>query len=84
MVRNEFSEYWEDHRAEIHPYPVQFLEVGRPASIRARLEGDLEQGSAPSGQVAGLIREVKPAAEIVDDVVAEARQVLHRLGRGIR
>ena len=79
MLRNEFTEYWEDHRAEIHPYPVQFLEVGRPASVRARLEGDVEHGSAPAGQVAGLIREVKSAGQIVRDVMAEAREVLGRL-----
>lgn len=81
MLRNSFTEYWEEHLDEIRPYPVQFLEVGRPASIRARLEGDVEHGSAPAGQVAGLIREVKGAGEIVRDVVAEARDVLERLGR---
>ncbi len=79
LLRNEFTAYWEEHAAEIRPYPTQFLEVGRPASVRARLEGDVEHGSGPAGQVSGLIRAVTPAAEIVRDVMAEARAVLQRL-----
>ena len=81
LLKNAFTAHWEEHAAEIRPYPVQFLEVGRPASVRARLEGDVEHGSAPAGQVAGLVREVKGAAEIVAEVVAEARAILERLGR---
>ncbi len=81
LLRNAFTEHWEAHRDEIRPYPIQFLEVGRPASIQARLEGDVEHGSAPAGQVAGLIREVKGAGEIVRDVMAEAQAVLAHLGR---
>jgi len=80
LLKNDFTAYWQAHEAEIRPYPIQFLEVGRPASVRARLEGDVERGSAPAGQVSGLIREVKGAAEIVEDVMAEARQILERLG----
>jgi enoyl-[acyl-carrier protein] reductase II len=80
LLRNAFTEEWESRREEVRPYPIQFLEVGRPASVRARLEGDVEHGSAPAGQVAGLIRQIKGAGEIIDDVVAEAREVLGRLG----
>ncbi len=80
LLRNAFTAYWQEHEAEIRPFPVQFLEVGRAASVRARLEGDVDHGSAPAGQSSGLIREVKGAGEIVRDVVAEARQVLARLG----
>jgi enoyl-[acyl-carrier protein] reductase II len=79
LLANEFTRYWDAHRDEVRPYPIQFLEVGRPASIQARLEGDVERGSAPAGQVAGLIHDVKPAAEIVHTIVSEARQTLTRL-----
>ena len=81
MLKNSFTDYWDEHRGEIRPYPAQFLEVGRPASVRARLEGDVERGSAPAGQVAGLIHEIQGAGEIVRAVMAEARDVLGRLGR---
>jgi NAD(P)H-dependent flavin oxidoreductase YrpB (nitropropane dioxygenase family) len=52
------------------------MEVGRPASIAARLEGDMDKGSAPAGQVSGIIHEVKGAGDIVREVVAEARDIL--------
>jgi enoyl-[acyl-carrier protein] reductase II len=79
LIKNEFTAYWDEHPAEVRPYPIQFLEVGRPASILARLEGDVEHGSGPAGQVSGLIHTVQPAAEIVRDVMAEAQAVLDRL-----
>jgi enoyl-[acyl-carrier protein] reductase II len=46
---------------------------------RALLEGDIEQGSALCGQVAGLIKEVLSAGEIVRRVVEEAEAILAKL-----
>ncbi len=44
--------------------------------------GDIENGSAACGQSACLIHDVRPAREVVDAVVAEARAVLAGLGAG--
>jgi len=43
------------------------------------LEGDVEGGSLMAGQIAGLIREVKPAAAIIREIVAEAEAIIARL-----
>ena len=43
------------------------------------LEGDMEGGSLMAGQIAGLIREVKPAAAIIREIVAEAEAIIARL-----
>ena len=43
------------------------------------LEGDMEGGSLMSGQIAGLIKEVKPAAAIIREIVAEAEAIIARL-----
>lgn len=43
------------------------------------LEGDTEAGSLMAGQIAGLIREVKPAAAIIREIVAEAEAIIARL-----
>ena len=43
------------------------------------LEGDMEGGSLMAGQIAGLIKEVKPAAAIVREIVAEAEAIIARL-----
>jgi NAD(P)H-dependent flavin oxidoreductase YrpB (nitropropane dioxygenase family) len=51
----------------------------RPSAIRAREQGDVENGSAACGQSAGLIREVRPAGEIVKALVTEAEAALLHL-----
>jgi len=43
------------------------------------LEGDMEGGSLMAGQIAGLIKEVKPAAAIIREMVAEAEAIIARL-----
>jgi enoyl-[acyl-carrier protein] reductase II len=37
-------------------------------------EGDLIEGELEIGQVAGLIHEIKPAAEIVAEIIAEYKE----------
>ena len=43
------------------------------------LEGDVEEGSLMAGQIAGLIKEIKPAAAIIREIVAEAERVIAEL-----
>jgi enoyl-[acyl-carrier protein] reductase II len=79
LIRNNFTRSWEGREAEIQPFPVQFERVGKPSAIRAREQGDVENGSAACGQSAGLIRDVRPAGEIVKALVTEAEAALLRL-----
>ena len=44
------------------------------------MEGDTENGVLDAGQGSGLIHQVKPAGEVVRDIMDEARAVLARLG----
>jgi enoyl-[acyl-carrier protein] reductase II len=81
QIRNAFTREWEKRVAEIQPFPVQFERVGKPAAIRAREDGDIENGSAACGQSAGLIHDVQPAGEIIAAMVDEAGRVLARLSR---
>lgn len=43
------------------------------------LEGDLENGSLMAGQIAGLVKDIKPAAAIIKEIVEEAERVIARL-----
>lgn len=43
--------------------------LGRARAKKGMFEGDLEDGELEIGQVAGLIHEIKPAAEIVKEIV---------------
>ena len=43
------------------------------------LDGDVENGSLMAGQIAGLVKEIKPAAAIIKEIVEEAERVIARL-----
>lgn len=45
--------------------------VGRARAKRGMFEGDLKDGELEIGQIAGLIHDIKPAAQIVKEMVAE-------------
>ncbi|QNJ98325.1 NAD(P)H-dependent flavin oxidoreductase [Constantimarinum furrinae] len=45
--------------------------LGRARAKRGMFEGDLEEGELEIGQIAGLIHDIKPAAQIVNDMVSE-------------
>ena len=52
------------------------IEAYGTGSLRkAAVEGDLEHGSFMAGQIAGLVCDVKPAAEIIDSILEEARKL---------
>jgi len=54
------------------------IEVGNPASVLGRIEGDVDNGVLPAGQGAGLIGSVAGAGEVVGAIVEEARAVFDR------
>ena len=45
--------------------------LGRARAKRGMFEGDLEEGELEIGQIAGLIHDIKPAAEIVANMMEE-------------
>lgn len=45
--------------------------LGRARAKRGMFEGDMEEGELEIGQVSALIREVKPAAQIIEDMMRE-------------
>ena len=48
--------------------------LGRARAKRGMFEGDLEEGELEIGQIAGLIKEVLPAKEIIDTMISEFEQ----------
>lgn len=45
--------------------------LGRARAKRGMFEGDLEDGELEIGQISGLIHDVKPTAQIIDDMISE-------------
>lgn len=48
--------------------------LGRARAKRGMFEGDMEEGELEIGQVASLIHDIKPAATIMSDILAEFQQ----------
>jgi enoyl-[acyl-carrier protein] reductase II len=44
-------------------------------AYRGQMLGDLESGYTAVGQVAGLLKEIKPAAQVIADIIAEATSI---------
>ncbi|MBV1923795.1 MAG: nitronate monooxygenase [Flavobacteriaceae bacterium] len=45
--------------------------LGRARAKKGMFEGDMEEGELEIGQIAGLIHEIKPAAQIVEEMISE-------------
>ena len=71
LVKNKFyNELQELYKTA--PTPEQLKELlGRARAKKGMFEGDLDDGELEIGQIAGLIHDIKPVAEIVKDMVAE-------------
>lgn len=71
MLKNKFFEEIMELYAT-NPSKEQLIELlGRARAKRGMFEGDLEEGELEIGQIAGLIHDIKPAAQIVKEMVSE-------------
>ena len=70
-------EFWEKEKSGLSIEEIMEFGVGR---VRLGLiEGDLENGTLLAGQIAGMIREIKPVKAIIDDMMAEAEAIIASL-----
>ncbi len=70
LLKNKFYDEVQELYKQ-NPTTEQLKELlGRARAKRGMFEGDLEDGELEIGQVAGLIHEIKPAAEIVVEIVS--------------
>jgi enoyl-[acyl-carrier protein] reductase II len=46
-------------------------------------DGDLKEGEIQIGQVVGALKEIKPAGDVVREIVAQYGQAVKRLSEGI-
>jgi len=85
VFKNEWTADWERRPQDIQPFPQQAMlshQAGVMGGIGGQIEGLTRERSAfAMGQGAGAIHEVKTAAEIVREIMAEAGKVLDRLAK---
>lgn len=78
-LKNKFARQFEE--MEKQGVPVEELERFGTGKLKAAMvDGDIENGSVMMGQIAGLVKKIQPAAEIIAEIMEEAEQVLKRLG----
>jgi NAD(P)H-dependent flavin oxidoreductase YrpB (nitropropane dioxygenase family) len=76
VLRNAWTESWADRENDCE-YPEQ-IAVAAPLMFSGMEQGD-PKGAILAGQAVGLVRDSKPAAAIINEVMAEARDVLQSL-----
>lgn len=75
LIKNKFYQEVEALYGE-NPTIDQLKELlGRARAKKGMFEGDLDDGELEIGQIAGLIHEIKPAAEIVKEIISEYETV---------
>jgi enoyl-[acyl-carrier protein] reductase II len=75
VIRNAFVDAWRGHEDEILPMPAQWERVA-PLVIPAKRRGSVDIANWPTGQAAVLVDAVRPAGDVVQSIVAEARTLL--------
>ena len=74
-IKNELSKRY--HELEEKSSTLMELEELTLGSLRkAAYEGDVENGSIMSGQIAGLVNEIRPVKDVIEGIFEEAQKVL--------
>lgn len=75
ILKNKLAREFEKlEKASAAVEEYEKLGVGR---LRAAVvEGDADYGSVMAGQIAGLVKEIKPAKDIIEDIMNEANEVI--------
>ncbi len=84
LIKNKFFEEVQALEAEGADVERLREHLGRGRSRIGMFEGDLENGELEIGQIAGAIREVKPAAAIVTEILAEYTALKQQITQGGR
>jgi nitronate monooxygenase len=76
-IRSRFHELWDESGLEPLPFPMQSL-ISSAFLAYFREANKLEYMAGFAGQVSGLIKEIKPARQVLEDMVEEAAEILTR------
>ena len=77
-LRNELTQqYLELEKAGASKEELDMFGSGR--MHLGLIDGDIEDGSLLSGQIAGLIKEIRPVRVIIEEMISEAETIINRL-----
>lgn len=81
-IRNPYIASWEGRADEIQRFPMQMLysvQEGVMDFMGMMGDADPDRTFMPAGQSVGLVHEIKPAAEVMADLIRETEMVVSRL-----
>lgn len=82
LVKNKFYNEVQELYKE-HPTIKEIKELlGRARAKKGMFEGDLDDGELEIGQIAGLIHEIKPAKDVVNEIIEEFKSVKLLINKG--
>lgn len=76
LIKNEFYKQVEQAYANCASIEELNQLLGRGRAKKGMFEGDLNEGELEVGQVSGMIHEIKPAADVVAEILEEYRQAI--------
>ena len=71
LIKNKFYQDVQDLYQKCPTKEELVALLGRARSKRGMFEGDLIEGELEIGQIAGIIHEIKPAAEIIHEMISD-------------
>jgi enoyl-[acyl-carrier protein] reductase II len=78
-IKNKFTQAF----AEMEENKTEIAELDKFGSGKLRaavIDGDVENGSVMSGQIAGLVKKIQPAGEIIEEIANEAAELSRTIG----
>ena len=81
LIKNEFYNSIEEaYKNGASPSELKAL-LGRGRAKKGMFEGNIKEGELEIGQISGLINEIKPAAQIIDEIISEYTLALQEQSR---
>jgi nitronate monooxygenase len=77
-ITNPLIEAWEESGVPTLPFPYQGAVI-QEVTFAAQRAGRKELGMNPAGQISGMLHEQRPAKDILEEMVAQAAEIIQRL-----
>lgn len=75
-IRNQMTEtYLQLENESISREKLEQLTLG---SAKRAVQGDIDNGSVMAGQICGLLQQIRPAKQLIDDMITGAQAVMKR------
>jgi len=79
LIKNDFYKKVQEAYSKDASVDELKILLGRGRAKKGMFEGDLVEGELEIGQIAALIREIKPAGKIVEEIMSEYHQAIKSL-----